>query len=127
MKNKHQDSLNSKEDVVLIDQYTSKQAEEDGLLVDLTKIQPKWREGLFNYVTTNLLNEGYVQKDKINIASVIDLLNQAMKIIKNKSNDFKKYDTFFCGIIELPNGAKQEIFIEKNETGKFTLMLPEDR
>ena len=111
----------------VISVYTSKQAEEDGLLVDITKIQSKWSKGLFNYVTSNLLSKGYIQKNKISIPSIIDLLNQAMRIVKSRSREFKKYDTFFSGTIELPTGDKQEIFIEKNETGKFTLMLPEDR
>ena len=111
----------------VISVYTSKQAEEDGLLVDLTKINEKWSKGLFNYITSNLLSKGYTQKNKISIASVIDLLNQAMNIIKNRSRAFKEYDTFFSGTVEMPTGAKQLIFIEKNETGKFTIMLPEDR
>lgn len=118
--------MNSDSETV-IDVYTSKQAEEDGLLVDLTKINPKWGMGLFNYVTSNLLSKGYMQDDKINVACVIDLLNQATKIVKTRSKGFKEYDTFFSGTVELPTGIKQLIFIEQNETGKFTLMLPEDR
>jgi len=57
---------------------------------------------------------------------LIDLLNQANNIIRTKSNNFKDFDSFFSGKVELPNGQKQEIFISQNETGKFTLMLPED-
>jgi hypothetical protein len=117
----------SSDSETVIDVYTSEQAEEDGLLVDLTKINPKWGRGLFNYVTSNLLSKGYMQDDKISIPCVIDLLNQAINIVKTRSKDFKEYDTFFSGTVELPTGAKQLIFIEKNETEKFTIMLPEDR
>ena len=107
--------------------YTSEEAKEDGFLVDITRINPNWKNGLFNYITTNLLSKGYMQDDELNLASVLDLLNQALKIVKNKSQNFKKFDYFFSGAIELPNGVKEKIFIEQNETGKFTIMLPEDR
>lgn len=117
----------SNDSETVIDVYTSEQAEEDGLLVDLTKINPKWGKGLFNYVTSNLLSKGYMQDDKINVACVLDLLNQAINIVRTRSKNFKEYDTFFSGTIELPTGTKQQIFIEQNETGKFTIMLPEDR
>jgi len=109
--------------------YTSKQAEEDGILFNITKINPDWEKGLFNYVTVNLLNNGYFDHDteKIKIPNILDLLNQALAIVKNKTNNSKQVDMFFSGDIELPNGNQQTIFIEQNETGKFTIMLPEDR
>jgi len=111
----------------VIFQYTSKQAEEDGILFDITKLNEKWKKGLFNYVTTNLLSKGYLdEKGSINFPNLLDLLNQANLIVKIKSNNFHDFDTFYAGRIELPSGEKQEIFIEQNETGKFTLLLPED-
>ena len=45
----------------LIDVYTSEEAEEDGVLVDITRINPSWKIGLFNYVTSNLLSRGYIK------------------------------------------------------------------
>jgi hypothetical protein len=107
--------------------YTSDQAVEDGILFDITAVNPEWKKGLFNYVTVNLLNNGYLNKeDKINIPNLLDLLNQVLQIVKKETNDFTTMDTFFSGSIELPNGDQQKIFIGQNETGKFTIMLPED-
>ena len=111
----------------IIYSYTSQQAEEDGYIVDITKINPSWKHGLFNYVTTNLLSKGYIKDDTVNIPNMLDLLNQSLQIVKNKSQNFTVPDTFFAGKIEFPDGEKKEIFIEMNETGKYTLMLPEDR
>ena len=96
-------------------------------MVDITKLNEKWKKGLFNYVTTNLLNKGYFDDNgNINLPNLVDLFNQVLMIVKIKSNNFHNFDTFFAGQIELPSGGKQEIFIEQNETGEFTLLLPED-
>ena len=111
----------------LIIQYTEQQAVEDGFLFDVAQISPEWAtKGLFNYITSNLLDKGYIQSDKSFVPNIIDLLNQANQIVKRKSNNFKAFDHFFSGKIELPSGQKQEIFIQQNATGKFTIMLPED-
>ena len=106
--------------------YTSKQAEEDGMLFDITSLNPHWKKGLFNYVTINLLSKGYYKEDEINIPNLLDLLNQANQIVRGKSKNFTEFDSFYCGKIELPSGIMQKIFIEQNETGKFTILLPED-
>jgi hypothetical protein len=112
----------------LIHTYTSKEAEADGFLFDVTRINPDWKKGLFNYITNNLLNLGYFDgnNDDLNIPNILDLLNQSNQIVRKKSNNFKDFDTFFDGTIELPNGYRQKIFIVQNETGKFTIMLPGD-
>jgi len=112
----------------MIYKYTSSQAEEDGILFDVTRINKAWEKGLFNYVTTNLLNRcGYINDEgQINIPNMIDLLNQCNQIVRRKSDNFQNFDTLFNGQIELPSGIKQKIFIGQNETGKFTIMLPED-
>ena len=111
----------------VISSYTSEQAEEDGILFNITKLNEEWKKGLFNYVTTNLLGKGYFDdNNNINLPNLLDLLNQALLIVKIKTNNFHDFDSFFAGQIELPSGNKQEIFIEQNETGKFTLLLPED-
>jgi len=78
-------SLFNEEDVVY--SYTSQQAEEDGILFDVTQINPQWAKGLFNYVTTNLLSRGYFVQDtqEINIPNILDLLNQSLEIVKKNT------------------------------------------
>jgi hypothetical protein len=112
------DELFSEKD--LIYKYTSDQAEEDGILFNVTQIK-LFEKSPFNYITTNLLNEGYIQKDEIEIANLLDLLNQAINIVRRSKPDY-----FYSGLIELPSGKKTKIFIVQNETGKFTIMKPED-
>ena len=106
--------------------YTSDQAVGDGILFDLVQINPAWKKGLFNYVTSNLLSRGYMYQDKISIPNLLDLLNQANQIVRRETKNFTVMDTFFCGPVELPDGEREKIFICWNETGKFTIMLPED-
>lgn len=114
--------------------YTSEEAEIDGILFDITRLNSEWKKGLFNYVTTNLLGKGYLETGKtdkdfdyeIRISNILDLLNQSLQIVKKESKNFKEFDTFFSGEIELPNGESQKVFIQQNETGKFTIMLPQD-
>ena len=115
--------------------YTSEQAEADGILINITKLNLRWDHCPFNYATTNLMNKGYLYKEKkddqdeqikLNIPNIIDLINQAIGIVQSESKNFTRPDTFFSGKIEFPDGSKQEIYMALNETGKFTLMLPED-
>ena len=110
----------------LIYSYSSEQALDDGILFDITQINSVWKSGLFNYVTTNLMNKGYMKDSKINIPNILDLLNQAREIVRQKSQDFKELDYLYTGSIEFPDGEKQQILISQNETGKYTIMLPED-
>lgn len=111
----------------IIYRYTSKEAVEDGILVDLDQIFPGYEKtNLFKYATSNLINQGYIEKNEIKKAAIQDLLMQARAIAKAKSNNFTEPDWFYSGEIALPSGAKQEIFIEQNETGRYTLMLPQD-
>ena len=111
----------------IIYRYTSEEAVQDGVLVDLDQIFPgNEKTNLFKYATTNLMNQGFLEKDEIKKAAIQDLLVQASAIAKAKSKGFTKPDWFYSGEIELPNGSKQEIFIEQNETGRYTVMLPED-
>jgi len=119
----------------VIFKYSLEQAEEDGVLVNIEKINPNWKAGPFNYITANLLNKGYVAGEgkldphsgtPYNIKRIVDLLNQGLKILKAKTDNFKKFGAFFEDSIELPNGEKERIFICQNETGKFTMLLPED-
>ena len=112
----------------VISSYTANQAVEDGILFDVAELKQGWEKGLFNYITSNILfSKGYMELDKkVNYPNIMDLLNQANQIVKKKSNNFKEFDHFFSGTIELPSGQKCEIYIQQNETGKFTIMLPED-
>ena len=112
----------------IISRYTSAQAEEDGILFNIIRLNKAWEKGLFNYVTTNLLIKcGYMGKEgQINIPNLLDLLNQCNQLVRRVSDNFQNFDTFFEGQIELPSGKKQTVFIGINETEKFTIMLPED-
>ena len=68
-----------------------------------------------------------VTHDKtLNIPNLLDLLNQSLNIVRKKSKDFTEHDWFFEGEIELPSGNRQQVFIEQNETGKYTILLPSD-
>ena len=58
----------------------------------------------------------------LNIPNMIDLISQSLRIFSKKIKD----DWFVSGMIELPSGSKQQIFIAQNETGRYTVMLPED-
>jgi hypothetical protein len=110
-------------------EYTSAQAVEDGILFDVTTLSDKWKNGLFNFVTMNLLGKGYIEKDgksKINIPNILDLLNSCNQIVKKESDNFTRKDWLYTGMIELPCGDSQKVFIQQNDTGKFTIMLPED-
>ena len=131
MKNKSKSSESYKENLFdkddVIYQYTSKQAEEDGILFDLTNVSPAIKNSPFNYATANLISKGYLKEEKYAVANLLDLIHQAFLIMEKRTKNFTQPDYFFSGKIELPNGEMQEIFIEQNETGKFTIMLPEDR
>jgi hypothetical protein len=116
-------------DIVFV--YTSQEAVEDGVLFDLDRVltQNPAKPFFLKYVTTNLLEKGYLNPPKepdvestLNIPNLKDLLNQATRIFRKKPAD----DYFASGRIELPDGQKQQIFIAQNETGRYTAMLPED-
>lgn len=112
----------------VISAYSSEQATEDGILLDIRKVNPEWERGIFSHVTTNLLHTGgYLNEDKsLNIPNLLDLLNQSIEIVRRKSENFTKHDWFFDGKIKLPSGSRQQVYIEQNETGKYTILLPED-
>ena len=115
-------------DIDVVSVHTSDEATEDGILVDITKINPDWEKGIFSHITVNLMSRcGYFNEDRtLNIPNLLDLLNQSLAIVRKKSDNFQKHDWHFDGEIELPSGNKQQVFIQQNETGKFTILLPED-
>jgi hypothetical protein len=104
--------------------YTSEQAIQDGILFKISDIE-LFKNSIINITTTNLMDKGYWKQEnqeiKINISNLQDLLTQAIKHMAKKGKD-----TFYSLRIELPNGNKTKIFIAQNETGKYTVMLPED-
>ena len=111
----------------LIFSYTIDQATDDGILFDVRKVNPEWEKGLFSHVTTNLLSLGYLNADRtVNLPNLLDLLNQSLAIVRRESKNFTKHDWLFSGAIELPLGAKQEVFIVQNEISKYTIMVPSD-
>ena len=113
----------SKED--LVSTYLSSEAVEDGFLFDLDLVVKQSPLGKFvlQYITTNLLAKGYWNEDQtINIPNLRDLIEQSLRVFRKKPAD----DYFVSGIIELPSGSKQKIFIAQNESGRYTVMLPED-
>ncbi len=116
------------ENFEIISKYTSEEATEDGLLFAIETVNKNWaKNGLISHITTTLLTKGYMSTAStgaqlININKLVDLLNQAIQIVKRAN----RQDWFYNGRIELPNGDKQEIYIAQNEAGRFTLMLPED-
>ena len=113
----------------VISSYTDEQAIDDGVLVDVKVFGQGWEKGLFNIITNNLLvSKGYMTQDgKPNLPNIMDLLNQVNQCVKRKTNNFKDFDTFFDCSVELPSGSRQKVYAEQNGTGKFTIMLPEDR
>ena len=112
------------EDVVST--YASGEAVEDGVLFDVDLIAKRFIPGkrfFLKYITTGLLAEGYWNIDKtLNVPDLLDLLHQLSRVFAKKAAG----DYFVSGVIELPSGRKQKVFIAQNETGRFTAMLPED-
>jgi hypothetical protein len=105
---------------------SSGQAAEDDILFDITQVNPEWEKGIFRYVTIDLMEHGYLQDDKVIIPDLLNLLYQSLNIVWENSNEFKdRLDPFYAGDIELPDGKKQQIFLELNGIGKYTIRLPE--
>ncbi len=45
-------------DTDIISVHTSEQATEDGILLDIRKVNPEWEKGIFSHITINLLHTG---------------------------------------------------------------------
>lgn len=111
----------SPEDVV--SKYSDRQAVEDGTLFDLDQVQKRYfKNSPFSYATANLMAKGYMAEGRVNVPNLVDLIKAASKIYMKMPQG----DRFNSGRIELPSGDKQEIYIAQNETGRFTIMLPDD-
>lgn len=119
----------------IIDEYTIKQATEDGTLFDIrTILKEEFRDKtLISHVTANLIGtHNYSNFDEnelretLNIPNVFDLLNQSVQILKKHIRPDKPLDHLYAGDIESPNGEQIRIWLRLNELGLFTVMLPED-
>lgn len=125
---KHETELMKKENPGLIYAYSLRQAEEDGILFNMDLLGDSFKGKIFSHMTDNLLTAHYLnhKEKKINHAALRDLVMHAWNIMRKDSQNFQRFDHFFSGTIELPNGKKQKIFMQQNETKRFTIMLPED-
>ena len=129
--NNEQNNIFENADVISV--YTSDEAVDDGILFDLRENQV-FHNKLFNFATTNLLREMNIlqysskhNRDVIFTSMMIDLIEQAQKIVLRKIEEtLDGEEHFYCGDVRKLNGERIKIFIEMNETGKFTLLLPED-
>ena len=114
------DSIFTEDDIV--SRYTDEGAIEDGILVKLER-DGKPMSRYIKLATTNLLESSdYMEDDQFNVPNILDLIKQCHWIMIRA----KKWDWFYSGKIELPRGEKQEVFIEQNNSGGYTVMLPED-
>ena len=100
-------------DVEVVSVYTSDQATQDGILFDIRKLNPAWEKGIFSHITVNLMSRcGYFNEDStLNIPNLLDLLNPSLSIVRKKSGNFTEHDWFLEGVIDLPSGSRQQVFI----------------
>jgi len=65
------------EEADIICTYSSEMAVEDGVLVDLDNIFPRYKDrGLFKYATSNLLSKGHIVGYDIKKVAIFDLFMQ---------------------------------------------------
>jgi len=108
--------------------YTTKDAIEDGVLVDLRNIGkipvylPVY-SGI-RYATSALMAKGYMEGGKPNLPNLADLLVQVSLGIKKGLA--KGEDRLFECRVEFPNGDRDKVWAVLNEEGTLTLMLPSD-
>lgn len=129
------------ENASIISQYTSDQAADDGLLVQTSTLLPEhngYAPHVVSHITTNLLVEqGYFTQsespDHFNEpqadykrADIITLLNTAGASIKKALGEKPEEWLVTKITVENPNAKKFEAWAQQNETGRWTLLLPED-
>jgi hypothetical protein len=96
-----------------ISTYTSEQAEADGILI-------KTGHPLINYMTHTV----YERCIEPFVTEYIDEASLTKKLIEDAIIEIKKInkpDWFYCIHVK---GCK--LFVAQNETGKYTMMFPED-
>lgn len=116
----------------VVDTYTTREALEDGVLVDLHAIGkiPVYAPvySYIRYATRSLLSRGYMDPDGggdvFNRPNLADLLVQASQGIKRGLA--KGEGRLFEFRVEFPDGTRGEVWAAPNEEGTLTLMLPED-
>lgn len=105
------------EDTDIVSSYTSEEAVEDGILASTDVMFPNQMKHIVSHITSNLIDTHEYK----NAASIMDLCNFiGPKIMMSKDKEF--FDTY----VEGPNGNKFKVFVQQNETGRYTVMLPED-
>ena len=107
----------------VISSHTSDQAVADGYLFSVKEYYPEVAKatGIY-FVTRNLIEHYGFEDGDVQRASMIDLCNQCVHIMKKA----KTPDEFYAGNVENRDGATVRVFISRNEHGAFTAMLPED-
>src|SRR3990167_9095281 len=101
--------------------YGLDQAEEDGILFNISSINNEWQKGVISHITNNLLSKHnyFDQFGNVHIPCLLDLLNQVNSKLKKAVKD-----NFYSFKIENLNGEKMKVFVQLNESEKFTVMLP---
>ncbi len=128
----------------LISVYTCVDAVEDGILTQVERINPAWSVGIISHITIGVLDLGYWKKDGhdekyLSLPNCFDLLLQAQEIIRKGSTVGKAawlyeleamknttQNWFYSGEVEFPDGKTREVYIELNETERYTVLLPEE-
>ena len=117
----------------LISMYTDRQAVEDGILFDVTelsKVSPSinWRGYGFQYVTENLcFSKGYLKDGEApNIPNFLDLFNNMREHMRKSDLGRTEPDDFYAMQTEFPDGSRGQVWAERNMSGGYTLLLPED-
>ncbi len=105
--------------------YSIQEATRDGVLVRVEDLFGGAGHAVFSHLTVNLLRKHYFVDAKPNKAAIIDLLQEATRQVRLAV--FSKPDEWLVTFkTELPDGQQGAIWAERNELGKFTLLLPED-
>ncbi|MBU0590830.1 hypothetical protein KKD40_01350 [Candidatus Micrarchaeota archaeon] len=118
------------DDFEVVYTYTIKDMLEDGMLFDLHSpnvgsipIYAPVFSGI-RYITSALLDSGYIDGDKLNLPNLADLLVQVSKGIKKGMAQGE--DRLFESMVEFPDGHREKVWAVVNEEGTLTLMLPSD-
>lgn len=120
----HSEALFTEADI--ISSYTDAQAVEDGVLFavqELSKLSPRanYDKGPFQYVTTNLCSKGYLKDGVPQVANFLDLFVAVERVLRERGPD-----DFYTANVEFPDGTTGEVYAARNESGRYTLLLPED-
>ena len=105
--------------------YSIQDAVRDGVLVRVEDLFNGSGYSLLSHLTNNLLRKHYWLDGAPNKAGLLDLLQEATrKVHLALARDPEEWLVAFK--IETPNCTKIKVWAERNEIGKFTLLLPEE-